>query len=58
MKKLIAIALLLPALATFSQIQNEKGRIILDTKDAITGVLSMYNDLDLRVFYLDENNVK
>jgi hypothetical protein len=58
MKKLIAFTLLMPALAAFGQIQNEKGRIILDTKDTITGVLSMYNDLDLRVFYLDENNVK
>lgn len=58
MKKLIAFILVMPALAAFGQIQNEKGRIILDTKDAITGVLSMYNDLDLRVFYLDENNVK
>lgn len=58
MKFRLLALFLIPSLFTFSQIQNERGKIILETNDTIVGSITYYDDFSSTVTYIDNNNVK
>lgn len=42
---------------SYSQIQNEKGKIVLETNDTVVGSITYYDDFSSTVTYVDNNNV-
>ncbi|NQU35881.1 MAG: hypothetical protein HQ521_21845 [Bacteroidetes bacterium] len=56
MKNLLTFFLTFITFFAFSQIQNEKGKLILETNDTIVGSISYYDDFSSTVTYIDKNN--
>ncbi len=58
MKLLFTFSLLLLSLVSLSQIQNENGKLILETNDTIVGWITYYDDLSSTVTYKDDNDIE
>lgn len=56
MKTLLTFILIITSLYASSQIQNEKGKLILETNDTILGSITYYDDLSSTVTYIDNKD--
>ncbi|MAE07505.1 MAG: hypothetical protein CL661_01950 [Bacteroidetes bacterium] len=56
MKTLKTLILIFMSFIAFSQIQNENGKLILETNDTIVGSITYYDDFSSTVTYIDSRD--
>lgn len=56
MKNLITFLMVIISFTSLSQIQNERGKLILEGQDTIVGLITYYDDISTNVIYTDNSD--